>query len=160
MALGVALYALLIFGENELLLGGFGGVCLLDEGVNVNLCKLAHYVVDARLSLGMSGSEDGTAILKGKDRGFEGAVAASLDNDLILIHADTGTEDGDVDDRVGDLDSGEGLGCNLTKALTGDEGVAMIIACDALGEAHHEDSEKNGEVILLTLIAQLLLYVG
>ena len=109
MALGVALYALLIFGENELLLGGFGGVCLLDEGVNVNLCKLAHYVVDARLSLGMSGSEDGTAILKGKDRGFEGAVAASLDNDLILIHADTGTEDGDVDDRVGDLDSGESL---------------------------------------------------
>ena len=106
---------LTIFGENELDLGGHGGVRLVEECLDVKLCKLCHYLLDLGLRLGVLGGEDGAAVLVGQDRGIKGAVVARLNDNLILIKTDAGAEDGDVYDRVGNANCGEGLGCYLTE---------------------------------------------
>ena len=87
---------LTIFGENELDLGGHSSVGLVKECLNVELCKLGHNLLDLGLGLGVLGGKYGAAVLIGQDRGIERTVVARLDNDLVLIKADTGAEHGDI----------------------------------------------------------------
>ena len=105
----------------------------------------------------MTGGEYRTAILVGQNRGIKGAVVARVNYDFILIKSDTRTENRHIYDRVGDLDCRKCLRGNLTETLTRDKRVALIFLCTTLGKAHHKDTEKYREVILLALIAQLLL---
>ena len=150
----------LIILEYLLGLGIHTCVCLLEKCVEIDLLKLIHNKLDLGLSLRMLGSEDGATILKGENRGIEGAVVSCIGDDLVLVKTDAGTEYGDVDHTVGNTDSGKGLRGNLAEALTGDERAALIFVSASFCKSHHEDTKENGEVILLALVTQLLLHVG
>ena len=61
---------------------------------------------------------------------------------------------------VGHDERVHGLAGDLTQALAGDKGLAAGAACHTLGKAHHEAAHDEGEVILGTLAADLLLDLG
>ena len=151
---------LTIFGENQLYLSGHCGVGLVEECLNVELCELCHNLLDLGLGLGVLGGEDGAAVLVGQDRGIKGAVVARLNDYLIFVKSDAGAEDGDVYDRVGNADCGEGLRGYLTERLTRDERAAFVLAGATLCKAHHKDTEKESEEVLLTVVADLFLDMG
>ena len=145
---------LLFTTDNDSFEGCEGGIL---ECLHVDLGFLALYLEELGAGAGMSGREDGAAVLIGEDGGFEGVDVAGNADDLLFVHADQRTENGAFDDAVGDTESLHGLACDLTEAFSRDEGIAFVFLCGAFREAHHEAAEQESEVVLLTAVAQDLL---
>ena len=84
---------------------------------------------------------------------LKSAVVSGVADNLALVKTDAGTEYGNINYAIGNADCRKSLRCNLTEALAGDERAALIVLGASLGKSHHKDTEKYGEVILLTLVA-------
>ena len=63
-----------VLREDELKLGGHGCVSLVEKPLKIYALQLSHNILYARLSFGVSRSEDGAAILIGEDGGIKGEV--------------------------------------------------------------------------------------
>ena len=86
-------------------------------------------------------------------------MAGRLD-DLGLVHADEGAEDGQVLGGVGTLQSLDGLAGHLCQALAGDEGFTTLLPGDDVGNAHHAAAHEDGEENIGRVIADILLRLG
>ena len=93
----------------------------------------------------MRRGEDGAAVLVGQDARLKGVDVAGRLDDLGLVHADEGTEDGQVLGGVGTLQSLDGLAGHLCQALAGDEGFTALLSGDDVGNAHHAAAHEDGE---------------
>ena len=81
-------------------------------------------------------------------------------DDLLLVHADEGTQHRHGGHVIADAQRLNGLAGHLTEALAGDQRLAAQLMGQPVGKAHHEAAHDEGEVILRTLAADLLLDLG
>ena len=139
-----------------------GGLC----GLGFQLCQtghpglgfedLAQFGADLRVRRG----KDGAAVLIGQDARLEGVDVSGRLDDLGLVHADEGAEDGQVLGGVGTLQSLDGLAGHLCQALAGDEGFTALLPGDDVGNAHHAAAHEDGEENIGRVIADILLGLG
>ena len=108
----------------------------------------------------MTGGENGAAVLIGQDGGLEGVDLPGDADDLLLVHADDGTEDGQAAGGVGHRHGLHGLAGHLAQGLTGDQSVGTHTEGHLLGDAHHEPAHEQGEQGLGAGAAELLLDLG
>ena len=130
--------------------------CILER-LNVDLGFLPFNLEELGACAGMSGRENGTAILVGEDGGFEGIDLSGNTDDLFLIHTDKGTENGTFHYAVGNAERLHSLACYLTEAFARDQGITLEFLGGALGKSHHKAAKQEGKVVFLAVIAQDLL---
>ena len=104
--------------------------------------------------------EDGAAVLVGQDARLKGIDVAGRLDDLGLVHADQGAEDGQVLRGIGALQGLDGLTGHLCKALAGDEGLTALLLGDDVGNAHHAAAHQDGEEDIRSVVADVLLRLG
>ena len=108
----------------------------------------------------MAGGEHGAAVLIGQDGGFKRADVPGDADDLLLVHADNGPQHRQVRHVAADGQGIHGLTGHLAQALAGDQGPAVQVSGQGVGQAHHKPPHDQGEVVLRAIAADLLLDLG
>ena len=108
----------------------------------------------------MAGGKYGAAVLVGQDGGLKGLNLAADAHDLLLIHADAGTQHRQLAGQVGAADGLHGLAGHLPQAFAGDQRAAVLPQGNSLGHPHHVAAHQNGEVVLRAALPQQLLQPG
>ena len=106
----------------------------------------------------MPGSKDGAAVLVGQCGGFERSNGTGSFHDLGLVHADQRTEHRNPAHGIGAGNRLHGLARHLSHALAGNQGEAVVLFRNLLGNFHHQTAHDNGEVLLRTVFLDRLLY--
>ena len=109
------------------------------------------------LRLGVTGGEHRAAVLIGQNGGIEGADMAGDADDLLLIHADEGTQHRQRGSVLTDGQRRHGLAGHLPQTLAGDQCAAAQLVGQSVRQTHHEPAHDEGEVILRAAAADLLL---
>ena len=86
----------------------------------------------------MGGNEERTAVRVGLVGDLESAEPPRLVGDLELVHADEGTQNGQLRRLVDARQVVKGLGGHLAQALSRHEGEGARLSREGLGDAHHE----------------------
>lgn len=133
---------------------------LLDKRLEIEGVLCCDDLFKYGLCLGVLGSEYSAAVLVWLDGYIKCIYLSCYFNYLALVHADNGTEYWHTAGIVGAYDSAHGLACNLTNALSCNEGSYAVFLANSLGNFHHKAAHDDGEQLFGAVVSQSFLYLG